>query len=51
MFVNKTQVWIKVVDWVETLNKLEKHWIAGSVIDLAMNALALQRLRVVAPES
>ena len=51
VFVNKTQVWIKVVDWVETLNKLEEHWIAGSVIGLAMNALALERLRVVAPES
>ena len=24
VFVNKTQVWIKVVDWVETLKKLKK---------------------------
>ena len=50
VFVNETRVWIKV----ETLNKLKKHLIAGSVVALAMCALAafeMQSLRGVAPES
>ena len=34
VFVNETRVWIKV----ETLNKLKKHLIAGSVVALAMYA-------------